>query len=106
MKRFALALALAATLPGCATMPVQTEKVSAAVTQAADAWDRFHALVKPLVALLPADRQTQVTAWLAIGDKAAAAARVAATTADALAALAQAQSAMVSITAALPKPVV
>ncbi len=113
--RHLLPIALALALPACATTqtcvatattpcaPAEplTTRIKAAVDRAASAWAAFKPIAQMWLPFLPADRQAQVNAAIAIGDRAISTAQLAATAADATAALIEAQGAMTQVSAAV-----
>ncbi len=98
--RTLLPLALALSLPACATMQNATPTVITAVQRASEAWTLIKATAVLWLPRLSPDRQQQVQRAIAIGDQALLTAQTAATVAEAAAALGQVNEAAGQVTAA------
>lgn len=100
MRLYALPLLLA--IPACATMPNATEtsaQVTAAIARADAAYWRAKPYAEALLPSLSAERQVQVRAAMATTEVWLARAKMAATIAEQLAALAEAERAMAGVVA-------
>ncbi len=98
--RILLPLALALSLPACATMQSATPTVITAVQRAAEAWTVIKATAALWLPRLSPERQLQVQHAIAIGDQAILTAQTAASVAEATEALGRVNEAASEATAA------
>ncbi|MHA0330270.1 hypothetical protein [Sphingomonas melonis] len=98
MKRMLVAALAAAsmTLASCASMPTAAQ-VTPKVERAQAAYNRIAAAAEVILPFLPAERAAQVRLAMALAERGLIAARYAATVAEQLAALKQAEAATASI---------
>ncbi len=98
MKRMLIAAVAAAsmTLASCASMPTAVQ-VAPQVERAQAAYNRIAAAAEVILPFLPAERATQVRLAMALAERGLIAARYAATVAEQVAALKQAEAATASI---------
>lgn len=103
--RYLLPLALALALPACATTGTVTQQTATAISRADAAWSLIKATAALWMPRLSVEHQALITVWIARGDQALAAARIAQSAAELTAALTQVNAAAAQVTAvATPEP--